>query len=263
VASSGDSRRWALWLPLIIALVGGCGVNNPTYFTPPMGAIETGQGDAGAQAATVVVVPFREPNNNENARIDEASTALGFREPWLRRDQVAVSIQYSITNLDKQAGKAQVMVDGSNEFTTYDSAAIAAAAQAAAMNEDDVIVLPLLQTIPVVIQPGDTYSGVIREDDFAEAELDLDAIGRWMAPPAAVLINASEVNPIGLDKVPANEVVPAMFRLAVTLSAEPHMRLDFLVRVRDSKNRLLKLDEAGSAFAPQPMGYTPPVMMAP
>ena len=48
----------------------------------------------------------------------------------------------------------------------------------------------------VEVQPGETRSGVIREDDFAEAELDLDAIGRWMASAAAVLINASEVNAV-------------------------------------------------------------------
>jgi hypothetical protein len=251
--------------PLLLILLGaaGCGVNNPTYFTPPMGAIETGQNDAGAEITSVVTLPFRRPTDSESVKLDQSSGALGFREPWLRRDQVAISIQYTITNLDKQDGKAQVFIDGANEFTNYDRQMIQAAAQMAAMNNNDrVIVLPLIQTIPVEVAAGQTKTGVIREDDFAEADLDLDAIGRWMAPPAAVLINASEVNGVGLEKLPPNAVVPAMFRVAVSLVAEQHMRLDFLVRVRDSKNRLLDLDHAGDGFAPQPMGYTPPVMAA-
>jgi hypothetical protein len=81
--------------------------------------------------------------------------------------------------------------------------------------------------------------------------------------PAKVLINYSEVRNVGLEKVPPSEVVPAMFRVAVTLVTDLHMRLDFLVRVRDSKNRLLDLEHAGDAFAPQPKGYTPPPPMAP
>jgi hypothetical protein len=247
----------------VLPLLGACGVNNPTYFTPPMGAIETGQGDAGAESASVVTLPFRGPFDKEQAKLDESSDELGFREPWLRRDQVAISIQYTITNLDQRAGKAQVFVDGANEFTTYDRAALAAAAQAAAMNNDEVVVLPLMQSIPINVQPGETVRGDIREDDFAEAELDLDAIGRWMAPPAAVLINFSEVNGVGLEQVPPNVVVPAMFQVSVALVAERHMRLDFLVRVRDARERLLDLDQASAAYAPRPMGYMPPAPMGP
>jgi hypothetical protein len=244
----------------------GCGVNNPTYFTPPMGAVETGQPDAGAESASVVVLPFRQPTDMERDKLHEESDAFGFESPWLKRQHVAISIQYSITNLGMRTGKAQIFVDGSNEFTTYDRAAIQAAAQAAAMDNEEVVVLPLLQTIPVEIAAGETRTGVIREDDFAEAELDLDAIGRWMAPPAAVLINASEVNRIGLERVPPNEVVPAMYQLNVALVSGERMKLDFLVRVRDSGERLLDLEHAGDAYAPRPMGYMPPppmMMMGP
>jgi hypothetical protein len=259
-------RRHRLrWLPplAVLPLLGACGVNNPTYFTPPMGPLETGQGDAGAESTSVVVLPFREPFDKERERLEESSNALGFREPWLRRDHVAISVQYTITNLDDQPGKAQVFIDGANEFTNYDRAALAAAAEAAAMNNDEVVVLPLFQTIPVEVQPGQSVRGDIREDDMAEAELDLDAIGRWMAEPAQVLINASEVNPIGLERVPPNNLVPAMFQISVTLVAQGHMRLDFLVRVRDSRERLLDLEHAGGAYAPRPMGYMPPAPMAP
>jgi hypothetical protein len=235
-----------------------CGINNPTYFTPPMGAVESGQPDAGGEVTSVVTLPFRGPTDVESAKLDEESDGLGFRAPWLRRDQVAVSVQYTITNLDKKDGEAHVLVDGASEFASYDRAAINAALDMQADNRDKPVVLSLIQGTLMNVPAGGSVSGTVREDDFAEAELDLDAIGRWMAVPASVLINFSEVNPVGLDKMPPTEVVPAMFRVAVTLVTDLHMRLDFLVRVRDTKNRLLDLDQAGDAFAPKPKGYTPP-----
>ena len=64
-------------------------------------------------------------------------------------------------------------------------------------------------------------------------------MGRWMAPFAAVLINRSDVNPIGLEMVPPNVVIPAMQEIDVTLIAEQHMTCQFMVRVRSDDDQLL------------------------
>ena len=244
----------------LVILLGafGCSVNNPTYFSPPMGPVETG--GMGGEVTGVVTLPFRTPNEQESAKLEEASSALGFRSPWLRRDRVAISVQYSVTNLSDQDGTAQILVDGANELTSYDRAAIRAG-QMMATNEE-MEVLSLITGKPFAVPAGKTVSGVVREDDFAEAELDLDAIGRWMAPAAAVLINASEVNPIGLEAVPPNVVLPALFRVAVTVVASRPVSLDFLVRVRDTASQLLVPGGEGDPFAPTPTGYTPPAMGA-
>jgi hypothetical protein len=244
---------------LVAAGALGCGVNNPTYFAPMSGPVETGGMGAG-EVSGVVTLPFRAPNADESAKLDEASSALGFRSPWLRRDRVAISVQYAVTNLSDQSGTAQILVDGANELNAYDRAAIQAA-NMMAINNEEMEVLSLITGKPFTVAAGQTVNGVVREDDFAEAELDLDAIGRWMAPPAAVLINASEVNPVGLEAVPADVVVPAMFRVSVTLVASRPMRLDFLVRVRDTRSQLLDAMAGGDPFAPMPAGYMPPPVM--
>jgi hypothetical protein len=246
---------WAL-------LAVGCGVNNPTYFAPPGGPVETGAMGAGEVSATVTL-PFRAPTDAERAKLDEASSALGFRAPWLRRDKVAISVQYTVTNLSDMDGTAQILVDGANEITSYDRAAIQMAAMMAAINNEEVEVLSLITGKPFAVPAGRTVTGTVREDDFVEAELDLDAIGRWMAPPAAVLINASEVNAVGLETMPPAVVVPALFRVVVTLAASRAMRLDFLVRVRDTDNQLIdpNASTGGDPFAPMPAGYMPPAMM--
>ena len=214
------------------------------------------------EATMVVTLPFRPPDAKEMQALDEASAARGYRVPWLRRDQVALSISYTITNLDDVPGNAQLLINGASELASYDRAAITMAMQMAAVNNRAADVLSLIEVTPVTVEPQHSVAGQVREDDFAEAELDLDAIGRWMAAPAAVLINASEVNPVGLDQVPAGLVVPAMFQLAVTLTATTHMRLDFLVRVRDKDGQLLGGGSDG-AFAPTPTGYVPPAPAAP
>jgi hypothetical protein len=238
-------------------LCAGCGVNNPTYF-PPMAPLEAGGMGMPGEATVAVTLPFRAPSAEDAQQLDTASTARGYRIPWLRRDRVALSISYTITNLDESAGNAQVLVNGASELASYDRGAITMARQmAAAGNREGGDVLSLIEVTPVTIDPGKSVSGLVREDDFAEAELDLDAIGRWMGAPAAVLINASEVNPVGLEQVPPDVVVPAMFRVAVTLTATTHMRLDFLVRVRDDDEQLIG-PGGGEPFAPMPPAYLPP-----
>jgi hypothetical protein len=244
-----------------LLLVAGCGVNNPTYF-PPMGPLEVGAMGMPGEATMVVTLPFRPPDAADLQALDDASTARGYRVPWLRRDRVALSISYTIANLDDAPGNAQLLINGASELASYDRAAIAMAMQMAAVNNEAADVLSLIEVTPVTVEPHQSVTGQVREDDFAEAELDLDAIGRWMAAPAAVLINASEVNPVGLEQVPPDLVVPAMFQLAVTFTATTHMRLDFLVRVRDKDGQLLGAGGAG-AFTPTPAGYAPPVPAGP
>ena len=110
------------------------------------------------------------------------------------------------------------------------------------------MVLALIRPTPMLLEPGEVHSGSVREDDFEEGALDLDAIGRFMATPAAVLVNRSEANPVGLEMLPPDHIRPAFFRVQVTFSASTHMRLDFLLRVRDDARQLLR--EQGARSSP-------------
>ena len=123
-----------------------------------------------------------------------------------------------MTNLSDESGDFTLWIDGANEYTKYD-----VQATSDALGGDDPIFFPLVTTVQRVLPAGATFSGIVREDDFAEGELDLDALGRWndadTASPtfAGVLINRSDVNPIGLNLVPPNLVVPALFEIVVHL----------------------------------------------
>ena len=231
---------------LASALASACSANTPTYF-PGAAPLETGgAGMMGGAVSAVLTLPFRRPTAEEAER----------RSPWLSVDDVALSVLYTVTNLSDRPGSAQLTVDGASEFAAYDAEAIRAAAIALDPNEPPAV-LALIRPTPVLLAPGESRRGVVREDDFAEAALDLDAIGRYMANPAAVLVNPSAVNPAGLEMVPPGHVRPALFRVQVHFAATAPMRLEYVVRVRDEDARLTGLD-AEDLFAPDPPTYMPP-----
>jgi hypothetical protein len=245
------------------ALVAACGMNEPSYHPAPS-TVEVGAPGAGmTDPFAAVELPFRPPTADERVALETESQQLGFAAPWLRTNRVAVSVLYTVTNLSTSTEQARIELDGASEFANYDVVALRAAQAAAALNnEDEVEILPLL-AVRLVIEPGATVSGVIREDDLEEAALDLDALARFAAPPAAVLINASAKSRIGLDMLPANHLRPALYRvrLALVPLTGGHLRLSFVVRVRDEGSQLLT--EGGEPFAPDPPTFQPPMMMMP
>jgi hypothetical protein len=238
-----------------------CSANEPSYYPAPSAA-ELGGGNGNgmsAMSAVAVDLPFRPPTNDERLRLAEESNKRGFTVPWLETGSVAVSVLYTVTNLGDTVADARIEVDGASEFASYDVIALRAAAEEAAVNnEDEVEILPLI-TVPLLIEPGAKVSGVIREDDFAEAALDLDALARFGAVPAAVLVNNSQKNRAGLDMLPANHLRPQLLRVRLGLAGGGQLRLEFVVRVRDEARQLLL--DGGEPFNPGPPAYTPPAPM--
>jgi hypothetical protein len=249
---------FSVWAALGALGLVSCDLNGPTYLPGPT-TLEVGQMDPMTMmpvgsASSLIAPKYRAPTASEQMQLDMQTAQLGYQAPWLRRSDISIEITYTIHNLDKMPGTATVTVNGANEFTNYDPSLILAAIPPTTNPNDRPVVLPLVQAVPVMLMPGESYEGVIREDDMAEAELDLDAIGRWMAPPAAVLINLSAVNPVGLEMVPKTEIVPAMYNVIVSLAADVHMTCDYVLRIRDSGDHLLGQD--GAQFMAMPMNYT-------
>ena len=232
----------------------GCGaLNEPIYIAAPA-TLEAN--DATPRVKGSIVLRFRQPTADEQRKVDDQTAKLGFQVPWLRRDRIHLELLYTVSNVGSDPGTFAVGVDGASEMVKYDEDAVGQVFAAA--NEDPVLI-PLMAPVPRTLGPGQTYQGTLREDDFLEGSLDLDAMGRWMAPFAAVLINRSDVNPIGLEMVPPNVVIPALQEVDVTLiSTGAPMRCEFMVRVRDDDDQLLR--EAGDAnlFVPTPAVFTPP-----
>ena len=248
---------------VLATLAGGCqGLNEPIYIAAPAALDVMGTDMTGApnRVKGAVVLRFRKPNATEQAQLDSDTQRLGFTVPWVKRDRIHLELLYTISNLDTQDGTFTVAVDGASELVKYDETTIAAAFMAANLKTAP---LALMAPPPRTLGAGQTYQGTLREDDFIEGELDLDAMGRWMAPFAAVLINRSDVNPIGLEMVPPDVVIPAMQEIDVTLIAEKHMTCQFMVRVRSDDDQLLAESGDANLFVPTPTLYVPNIAPTP
>ena len=253
------ARALALALAGAGLLAAGCqATNEPIYIAAPAPLDVSGTDMTGApnRIKGSVVLRFRQPTAAERRNLDEDSRTLTFAVPWLKRDRIHIEVLYTVHNNDTQDGTFRISVDGANEFTKYDEDAIG---QAFADANQKTQPLALMAPTPRTLAAGQTYQGILREDDLIEGELDLDAMGRWMAPFAAVLINRSDVNPVGLENVPANVVMPAMQEIDVVLSAEAQMHCEFMVRVRSDDDQLLHDSGDNNLFVPTPVVFTPAI----
>lgn len=241
-------------------------LNTPVYFASPTPALEvSGMADAnggGTRAENGLTLQFRNPTSAEQTQLDQQAATLGFDVPWIQRDHVHIELIYQVTN-NAAASDADatdvpqfmIGIDGANEYTKYDENIVAQALQQG--NNDPPTYIPLIPVTPQMIAPGQTITGTVREDDFAEAELDLYAIGKWMAPFTAVLINNSQVDPIGLEMVPPNAIIPALIEVDVNFTANRDMTCVYDLRVRDDNGQLLHLS-TDTLFSPAPALFQPP-----
>jgi len=266
---------------VLLALAGaatlGCNaLNAPLYFQGPT-FWGTGGGDDEPMATSGLTLRFRNPTMQEQMKLAAQRDALGYDMdvPWISRDKVHVEVSYKVTyrcpteaevpmvDCADLPGEASftLITDGANEYTKYDTQAVADG-----LGGDDPIFLPLIPSVPRTLALNSSFSGIVREDDFAEGELDLDALGRWNdtdpASPtfAGVLINRSEVNPIGMNLVPRNLAVPAMFEIDVRLRSNAPMLVEYYVRVRDDDDRLFH-NESDTLYEPAPALFQPPPLM--
>jgi hypothetical protein len=241
--------------PLTLALA--CqALNTPIYFN---GEVLEAQGNESPPVSNTLTLRFRNPTDRERQILQEQTTALdyGGEVPWVARDKVHLQLSYKVTNTSDQDGRFNLLVDGASEFVAYDSKTVA---MAIAEEPGELGTLfPLMSSRPQMLAAGQSASGLLREDDFAEAELDADALGRWNSAGtfAGVLINRSDVNPIGMDMVPLRLVVPAFVQVMVNLQTDVAMKCEYVVRVRDDDDRLLH-ETGDTQFQPAPTQFVPP-----
>jgi hypothetical protein len=258
-------QRTAILLTALAALAAAAGcqeLNTPLYFKGP-DLTATGEEEVPVQSG--LALRFRDPTDIERQDLQRQADALGYGMdvPWVSLDKVHIELLYKVTNTSGDSGTFNLMIDGATEYTKYD---VNVVSQAIAMGDpDEAVFLPLMQTMPRMLGPGESYSGILREDDFAEGALDIDALGRWLdADPASptfagVLINDSDVNPVGLNLVPPNLVLPSFVEVIVNLQTNVGMTCQYVVRVRDDDDRLLHND-SDSLYQTSPTLFQPAVM---
>ena len=245
------------WLAMALWLAAAGCADDPIYVDGPM-AVEVA-GDGGTATASLLL-PIRLETMTEMEARTARMTELGVMVPFVTRDDLELSVEWTVKNLSDADGVARVQMNGANEWYAYNPAAFVVDV------EDQDAPPPLTGDVPLEIAAGDERSGVFREDQLAEASLDLELITRAGVTPFAALLDVHEDWDEMTDT--AGMTVPSaafagLVRIDMTLIADRHMVLEFAVRARDHRDPNLLHDDLLDAPPEElqplaPAEYAPP-----
>lgn len=246
-------------LTLCAVFASGC-ASDVRYVDPDL-FVEVGIPDTDVFFATQqAVLPIRLETPEEAMERTQLSAELGgVVVPYVRLEDVAVSMEWTIRNLSDTDGTARVHVNGGNEQFYY------VPANFVVDPEEDEEPPPLMGDIPIVVPALGTHHGLFREDQVYEAALDLELITRGGINPFAAVLEQHDdvtetIDPATGATVP-REAFGHLVQYDVSLEADRHMVLEFTIRVRDRRGILhdmLLEAPAGEATAFAPVEFIPP-----
>ncbi len=248
----------------------GTGCNNPAYYPGATrlvvraadiaAAAEDGAANAnptvGAYVQGEYWLDFRDPTDAELAALRPPGSTPMEQDPWVRRDELTISVPWTLTNDSDQPLRAWVTLDGATEF--YDYNPIAGFGAAGGEEEEEVQFPSLLGFTPIMLEPHEVREGEFREDDLREAMYDLDAVTRFCAGPLAVLNHRHEADPIGTDAVPSDAVLAGAVMLRLTLGASAPASLEYAVRLRESEGIIFDSARDARRYETMPELYVLP-----
>jgi hypothetical protein len=222
--------------------------DDPQYVDPQMTVeVDPATADPDAPPVSVTIqLPIRlEDGTPEQNPVDPmledrtqiaTDNMLGVDEvPYVRRDDMSVSIEWTIKNLEDAEGTARIHINGANEWFSY------VPNNFVFDPEEDEEPPPLLGDIPLIIGAGATVSGVFREDQLREAAIDLELITRAATNPFAAVLqihkDSTEFMADTGTMIP-DAAFAHMVQFEVAFIANRHMVLEFNVRIRDHRGIL-------------------------
>ncbi len=217
---------------------------DPLYIQP-VNTLEVNDNGSPGTATAQITLPIRDDlTREEMEERADLVMELGVTDadiPFVRRDDLAISIEWTVRNEADVDGTMRIDVNGSNEYVEYVPALFVVDEEE--MEEPP----PLLGDVPIIVPAGDTISGVFREDQLFEAAIDLELIGRAnpaLSPFAAVLEVHEDMTEFDMGGVTIPEkLFASMIRFDLSLEADTHMVMEFAVRVRDSRDPDLVVSE--------------------
>jgi hypothetical protein len=250
-----------------LAFLALCACNNPAYYAGATrividaDALAAAQGEEamnanptiGAYGQAEYWLDFRSPSAAQLADLQPAGAEPAEQIPWVRREDLTMSVPWTLTNRSDNPMRAWVLLDGATEF--YDYNPIAMYGQAGGAEEEEIQFPSLLGFTPIMLEPGEVKRGEFREDDMAEAMYDLDVLSRFCGGPLAVLNHRSEADPIGTEGVPGDAVIAGIVLLRLTLGTDQPAILEYSVRLRESDEIIFDSARDEQRFEPMPQPY--------
>ncbi len=253
--------RLVLITSLFSIAAAGC-TDDPVYIEPidMTGAkvvLEVNAPGSMANMANAFVdLPIRLETMEEAVARAEAEVLLGAPIPLVTRDDLDLSIEWTIRNLDDSDGVARIHLNGANETFNF------VPLNFVVDPDEEETPPPLLGDRPLDIPALSTLTGVFREDEMREAALDLDLITHAQDNPfRTFLVKDDGVITEYLDVIQnvmiPEEWMPGMIRIDMTLLGNRHMVMDFSIRVRDHRDPDLVHEDLYDAMPGELLTFTP------
>jgi hypothetical protein len=221
--------------------------------------MSTDAADGGVTQLVLTVPIAVETEKQAQERMDLAGQ-LGLQPdqvPTARRDSTDLEIQWTLVNGTDKLAIAKLAVIAANEYFRYDPAAFVTDPQENAPP-------PLAGGKPIMVPAMAQVSGLIREDELAEAAQDLDAFTRGGVIAQKALITRWKTGDVTggmggmLDTIPS-AAIPLLLELDLSAEADQPLTLTATLRVRDRSGRLRPTEMDASALVPASgTVYTPP-----
>jgi hypothetical protein len=201
-------------------------------------------------------LPIKQPSAAELAALKSGAAAykkLPFpRLPWVGRDDIALQLDFSLSNLDKVGHDVTVIINGADEFFEY---------------EPSVRVVDE-QLLPAYSQWERSYTlaadsrinATVREEELDEVAVDLATVvnGAPSSDEVVYFENKSDSDPRSMKYIPP--VVPGLtaLRLGLRATAAAPILLEATLRARNSGDKLASAGDAHMRLMPQPFATVVP-----
>ena len=195
-----------------------------------------------------VEIPLREPTASEMGELSRGAAGLALpfaRLPWVKRGDYRIEVDWVLYNLDDRRVDLALILNGFNEFDEYNPGYI--------LDDDDIIPEFSQWERFVELEPFESISGTVREEQLEEVAVDLATVVNSAAvidpslypntPPlnpnqVVYFENHSSTDPRSIPYIPA--VIPALtgVRMGIRSLAPANLVLEYTVRVTDEEKML-------------------------
>jgi hypothetical protein len=191
-------------------------------------------------------LPVREPTAAELAALSGNRAQPFPRMPWVARDDIAIQVDFTLTNLDNEKRNIDVILNGANEFFEYVPRVL--------MDEEQAIPLHSQWERSYDLAPKQRLAATVREEELDEMAVDLATVVNG-APNSDEIVyfeNNSANDARAKPFIP--KVIPGLIalRLGMRATQAANVLLEVSVRVRDDADKLAQDDEARFELMPMP-----------
>jgi len=175
------------------------------------------------------------------------------RLPWVERGDLAIEVDFTLSNLEDAERQVAVIVNGFNEFDEYMPGVTV-------IDEEPTPDFSQWERV-YELEPRQRLSRTIREEDFDETAVDLATVVNGAPNSNQVVFFESKSSADERLREFIPPVIPGLagFRIGLRATGAARIVLDASVRVRDAGGRLA--DEGTRPFEVNPEPFMPVVAM--